>query len=175
MQKLLVDYVCALLILPPPTGIVTIGVVSGDGIVYVMLVMGGLTLIWEWRLTGATSKSYDRIKLSLAPLLAHWFILLDIWAQSMNFFLKEQGTPGAFTRDPVPSKALCDVVQSAHPKTLSCSIVTSGRNDQADAEWVHSCDRISNAGFEDAQLNLRLVAWHEDNGIITNCLAKLPP
>ncbi len=69
-------------------------------------------------------------------------------------FLEEQGTPGAFTRDPVPSKALWDV---AHPKKLSCSIVTSRRNDQADAERVNSCDDISDAGFEDAPLHLRVV------------------
>ncbi len=28
---------------------------------------------------------------------------------------------------------------------------------------VHTCCRILEAGFEDAQLHLRLVAWHEDN------------
>ncbi len=53
-----------------------------------------------------------------------------------EIFLKEQGTPGGFTGDPVPSKALWDVMQSVHPKMLSCSIVMVGRNDQADAEWV---------------------------------------
>jgi hypothetical protein len=63
VQELLVDY----LHLPPLIGIGTIGAVSGDGIVYVMPDMGDLTLIWEWRLTGATSKSYACIKLSLEP------------------------------------------------------------------------------------------------------------
>jgi hypothetical protein len=78
-------------------------------------------------------------------------------------FLKEQGTPGGFTRNPVPSKALWDVVQSVHPKTLSCSIVTVGRHEMADADWLETCDRVLDAGFEDAALHLRLVAWHEDN------------
>jgi hypothetical protein len=78
-------------------------------------------------------------------------------------FLKEQGTPGAFTSDPVPSKPLWNVVQGMHPKTLVCSIVTIARNGKVDDEWVHTCGRISEAGFEDAELHLRLVAWHEDN------------
>ena len=77
-------------------------------------------------------------------------------------FLKEQGTPGAFTRDPVPSKALWDVVQGVHLKTLSCSIVTVAQHGMADADWLETCDSVLVAGFEDAPLHLRLVAWHED-------------
>ena len=40
-------------------------------------------------------------------------------------FLKEQGSPGAFIRNPIPSKHLWDSVQDVHQKTLLCSIVTA--------------------------------------------------
>jgi hypothetical protein len=57
-----------------PIGIATINAASGDSIFYAMQDMGDLTLIWDWNLTGATSKSYARIKLTSAPELEHYFL-----------------------------------------------------------------------------------------------------
>jgi hypothetical protein len=66
------------------------------------------------------------------------------------------------TEDPIPSKPLWDVVQGMHPKTLLCSIVTVGRHERVDVDWINTCSSVSNAGWDDAPLNLRIVAWHED-------------
>ncbi len=92
VQSLLVDYL-RLTDPPLPISILKIGAAIGDGIVYAKPGMLDPTLIWEWRLIGATSKSYSRLKLCLAHSLAHLFILCDVCAQSMKISLRMKARP----------------------------------------------------------------------------------
>ena len=61
-------------------------------------------------------------------------------------FLKEQGLPGAFVQNPLSRKPVWDSVQDVHLKTLLCSIVTAGRSNKLDGDWVAMICKVSHAG-----------------------------
>jgi hypothetical protein len=97
----------------------------------------------------------------LCPTLAK----LGTFSALIHFVLcqgKEQGLPGAFIWNPVPIKQVWDSVQDVHLKTLLCSIVTAGRSEKLEGDWVAMVCQVSRAGCDGALVHLQIVAWHED-------------
>ena len=77
-------------------------------------------------------------------------------------FLKEQGTPGEFIRNPVPTKVLWDMIQDFHPKTLATSFIVEGTGGQGLVESFEKLNSdILHSGLENGALHLKIEAWHE--------------
>jgi hypothetical protein len=76
-------------------------------------------------------------------------------------FLCRQGQPNLFPSVPTPLKSMYDLMQEAHPKTLSCSVIAKGRHD-ASKKFMRLAGTIDAAGEKGAPLHLKIKAMHDD-------------
>jgi hypothetical protein len=78
----------------------------------------------------------------------------------------ENGTPDAFIKSPVATKAMWDLVQGKHRKTLRVSFVLgkSKHSRELDQKFRDMADAIAAEGDDDTPLHLKIRSWHESDG-----------
>jgi hypothetical protein len=89
-----------------------------------------------------------------------------------NMIKVENGTPDAFIKSPVATKAMCDRVQSMHQKTLRVSsVLGNGKHArELDQKFHDMADAISESEQleRDTPLHLKMLVWHENGGLPVN-------
>ena len=73
------------------------------------------------------------------------------------------GTPNAFITTPAISKAIFDLMQDVHPKTLICTIILEASGKDPEKRFFDSMHEIMALCEDKTPLHLKIRAWHKNN------------
>ena len=77
--------------------------------------------------------------------------------------LIKMGTPNAFIRTPVISKAIFDLMQDMHPKTLACTMLLNTTGKETDKKFFERVNQIMALCEDSTPLHLKIQTWHRNN------------
>ena len=72
-------------------------------------------------------------------------------------------TPNAFIRTPVISKAIFDLMQDVHPKTLICTLLLTATGREPEKKFFDRMQEIMALCEDKTPLHLKIRAWHSNN------------
>jgi hypothetical protein len=72
-------------------------------------------------------------------------------------------TPNAFITTPVISKAIFDLMQDVHPKTLICTILVTTTGRETETRFFNRMQEIMALCEDKTPLHLKIRAWHKNN------------
>ena len=121
---------------------------------------------------------------NLGTFLGAFFHFVEELGKEHKTHLINCNTPNAFIRTPVISKAIFDLMQDVHPKTLICTLLLTATGREPEKKFFDRMQEIMALCEDKTPLHLKIRAWHTNNkrlGVspgppsIENCKELLMP